>query len=67
LKRPAQKHPKLSGRAKLDETEKQALANEGYSSEDIHRAVFSSTPKRRSIDDLKAGIAERMRKKASRR
>ena len=38
-----------------------------YSSEDIHRAVFSRVPKRRSIDDLKRGIADRMRKKYARR
>ena len=38
-----------------------------YSSEDIHRAVFSRVPRKRSVDDLKEGIAERMRKKYARR
>jgi AbrB family looped-hinge helix DNA binding protein len=38
-----------------------------YSSEDIHRAVFSRVPRRRSADDLKKGIAEHMRKKYARR
>jgi AbrB family looped-hinge helix DNA binding protein len=37
-----------------------------YSSEDIHRAVFARVPKRRSTEDLKRGIAERMRKKHAR-
>lgn len=27
-----------------------------YSSEDIHRALFSNTPRRRTIDDMKNGI-----------
>ena len=38
-----------------------------YSSEDIHRAVFSRVPRRRSTDDFKRGIAEHMRKKYARR
>ena len=38
-----------------------------YSSEDIHRAVFAKTPRPRSSDDLKAGIAAHMRKKHARR
>ena len=38
-----------------------------YSSEDIHRAVFSRLPKRKSTDDLKQGIAAHMRKKHARR
>jgi antitoxin PrlF len=38
-----------------------------YSSEDIHRAVFPRAPRRRSVDELKQGIAERMRKKYARR
>ena len=37
-----------------------------YSSEDIHRAVFSRVP-RRSIGELKRGIAEHMRRKYARR
>jgi AbrB family looped-hinge helix DNA binding protein len=38
-----------------------------YSSEDIHRAVFSRTPGARSSEDMKRGIAEYMRKKHARR
>jgi AbrB family looped-hinge helix DNA binding protein len=38
-----------------------------YSSEDIHHAVFSQAPKRRSLDDFDKGIAEHMRKKHARR
>lgn len=38
-----------------------------YSSEDIHRAVFSRVPKRRSNEELKKGIADHMRKKHARR
>lgn len=38
-----------------------------YSSEDIHRAVFSRVPRTRSIEEMKQGIAEHMRKKYARR
>jgi len=38
-----------------------------YSSEDIHRAVFSRVPKARSAEEMKQGIAEHMRKKHARR
>jgi AbrB family looped-hinge helix DNA binding protein len=38
-----------------------------YSSEDIHRAVFPRAPKRKSIEELKEGIAAHMRKKHARR
>ena len=38
-----------------------------YSSEDIHRAVFTKPPKTRSSEELKRGIAEHMRKKHARR
>lgn len=38
-----------------------------YSSEDIHRAVFSRTPKARSSAEMKQGIAAHMRKKHARR
>lgn len=38
-----------------------------YSSEDIHRAVFSGKPEPRSSDDLKQGISEYMRQKHARR
>jgi len=38
-----------------------------YSSEDIHRVVFKRSPKPRSAEELKQGIAEHMRKKHARR
>lgn len=38
-----------------------------YSSEDIHRAVFSGVPKTRSLEEMKQGIAGHMRKKYARR
>lgn len=38
-----------------------------YSSEDIHRAVFSRVPRARSSEEMKQGIAEHMRKKHARR
>ena len=35
-----------------------------YTSEDVHRAVFAeSVPKRRTLDELKAGIGRRMRER----
>jgi AbrB family looped-hinge helix DNA binding protein len=34
-----------------------------YSSEDIHRALFSKTPKRRTIEALKIGIRQYVRKR----
>lgn len=38
-----------------------------YSSEDIHRAVFSQKPKPRSSEEMKQGISEYMRQKHARR
>ena len=38
-----------------------------YSSEDIHRTVFARAPRRRSIEELKQGVAEHIRKKHARR
>jgi AbrB family looped-hinge helix DNA binding protein len=38
-----------------------------YSSEDIHRAVFARPPRTRSSEELKAGLAEYVRKKHARR
>lgn len=38
-----------------------------YSSEDIHRAVFEKTPKRRTSEELRQGIADHMRRKHARR
>ncbi len=34
-----------------------------YSSEDIHQAVFSKAPQRRTLEQLKAGIARYMKKR----
>ena len=34
-----------------------------YSSEDIHRALFSKTPSRRTLEDLKAGIRKHIKKR----
>jgi len=34
-----------------------------YSSEDIHRALFSKAPRRRTLDELKAGIGQNMKKR----
>jgi AbrB family looped-hinge helix DNA binding protein len=38
-----------------------------YSSEDIHRALFSKTPRRRTIDEMKGGIRRHIRKRHARR
>ena len=34
-----------------------------YSSEDIHQALFSRTPRRRTLDDMKNGIRQYIRKR----
>jgi AbrB family looped-hinge helix DNA binding protein len=34
-----------------------------YSSEDIHRAVFAKRPRRRTLDELKEAVRQRMREK----
>ena len=34
-----------------------------YSSEDIHRALFSKVPQRRTLDQLRAGITHYMKKR----
>jgi len=34
-----------------------------YSSEDIHRALFAKTPKRRPLAEMKKGIRRHMRKR----
>ena len=34
-----------------------------YSSEDIHRALFAKVPPRRSLDELKAGISQYIKKR----
>ena len=34
-----------------------------YSSEDIHRALFSKVPPRRTLDQLRAGITHYMKKR----
>lgn len=38
-----------------------------YTSEDIHRALFKTPPKPRTLAELKQGIAEHMQKKHARR
>ncbi|HJQ39244.1 MAG TPA: AbrB/MazE/SpoVT family DNA-binding domain-containing protein [Thermoanaerobaculia bacterium] len=38
-----------------------------YSSEDIHRAVFSRAPKAKTSEEMKQGIARHMRRKHARR
>ncbi len=38
-----------------------------YSSLDVHKAVFSSPPARRSVEDLDEGIRSRMRRTHARR
>jgi antitoxin PrlF len=34
-----------------------------YSSEDIHRALFSKTPKRRTVEEMKNGIRRYIKKR----
>jgi AbrB family looped-hinge helix DNA binding protein len=34
-----------------------------YSSEDIHRVLFSQVPRRRTIDDMKTGVRQHIRKR----
>ena len=34
-----------------------------YSSEDIHQALFSRTPRRRTLEDMKDGIRQYIRKR----
>lgn len=38
-----------------------------YSSEDIHRALFTKAPKRRTIDELKNGVRRHLRERHARR
>lgn len=38
-----------------------------YSSEDIHRTLFSKPPKRRTIDEMQAGVRRDIRKRHARR
>lgn len=37
-----------------------------FTSEDIHRAIFSEAPKTRGLDELKAGIKRHIRKRHAR-
>ena len=37
-----------------------------HSSEDIHRALFTKTPKRRTLDEMKRGIRRHIRKRHAR-
>ena len=34
-----------------------------YSSEDIHRALFSSSPRRRTVEDMKDGIRRHIKRR----
>ena len=34
-----------------------------YSSEDIHRVLFAKTPRRRTIEDMKSGVRQHIRKR----
>jgi AbrB family looped-hinge helix DNA binding protein len=38
-----------------------------FSSEDVHRALFSEEPKRKTLDELKAGIRRHMQERHARR
>jgi AbrB family looped-hinge helix DNA binding protein len=38
-----------------------------YSSEDIHRALFSRRPRRRTLQEMRAGIRQIVRKRRARR
>jgi antitoxin PrlF len=38
-----------------------------YTSEDIHRALFASTPRRRTVAEMNDGIREAVRKRHARR
>ena len=38
-----------------------------YTSEDIHRALFKTTPKRRTLSELKEGIQKDIRRRHARR
>lgn len=38
-----------------------------YTSEDIHRALFKTTPKRRTLSELKEGIRKDIRRRHARR
>lgn len=38
-----------------------------YSSEDIHQVLFPKAPRSRSLDELKAGIRQHIRKRHARR
>lgn len=37
-----------------------------YTSEDVHRAVFTKSPKRRSLSELKRGIRKHMKRRHAR-
>jgi AbrB family looped-hinge helix DNA binding protein len=38
-----------------------------YTSEDIHQVLFSKSPKPRTLDEIKAGLKQRARKRYARR
>jgi AbrB family looped-hinge helix DNA binding protein len=47
-----------------DEGDRVVVSRAGrYSSEDIHRAVFAKPPRARTVEELKQGVAEHVRRK----
>lgn len=38
-----------------------------FSSEDVHRAIFSKQPKARTLEEMKAGIGRHMKRRHARR
>jgi AbrB family looped-hinge helix DNA binding protein len=51
-----------------DEGDKVVVRKAGrFSSEDIHRAIFAATPRRRSLAELKAAVRQHVREKYARR
>jgi AbrB family looped-hinge helix DNA binding protein len=51
-----------------DEGDKVVVRKAGrFSSEDIHRAIFAATPRRRALAELKAAVRKHVREKYARR
>lgn len=45
-----------------DDGEKVVVRKAGrYSSEDIHRAIFAGTPKRRTVEEMKQGVGRHVK------
>jgi bifunctional DNA-binding transcriptional regulator/antitoxin component of YhaV-PrlF toxin-antitoxin module len=38
-----------------------------FSSEDVHRSLFDAPPKRKTLEDLKAGVRQYMKRRRARR